>query len=163
MCGPKKFLAQNKMDESISSYRDGFAMIQGFLSRYARLGDVLVSRSRLAEGYRAHISALNTDAGQRLTRKERDFIRGSYASDTRDFATALDAFRDSGAFYPGDFTGWFYQAFPVDMLDRSVDAIQVLTRAQALSDSTRDAAGGLAYSNMLLGDYAGTRRWIQQL
>jgi eukaryotic-like serine/threonine-protein kinase len=159
-----KFLGRGLKAEAIQGYQSAIRSDPGFSLAYARLGDVLVSSRRTVEGYQAYVKALNSDSGQRLSRKERDYIQGSYASDTRDFATALAAFRDYSAFYPNDYTGWFYQSFPLDMLDRPIDAIQALKRAAALMPETQGGAeAGLAYNYMLLADYASARDWIEKL
>jgi tetratricopeptide (TPR) repeat protein len=159
----EKFINEGKKDEAILAYKDAIRNDPAFSLAYARLGDLLVSIRQPAEGYRAYVNALNSDSGQRLSRKERDFIQGSYASDTRDYGAALDAFRDYSAFYPSDFTGWFYQSYPLDMLDRPAEAIQALMRAEALTGQKHDGAGGMAYSYMLLGNYSAARGWIAML
>jgi serine/threonine protein kinase/predicted negative regulator of RcsB-dependent stress response len=152
-----------QLEAAIGNLRNAVKIDPGFSVAYARLGDILIARRQRLEGYRAYMKALNSDSGHRLSRKERDFIQGSYASDMRDYQTALDAFRDYSAFYPNDFTGWLYQAYPLDMLDRPLEAIQALNRAEALTASTHDGAGGLVYNYLLLSDFAAARKWIEVL
>ncbi len=156
----ERALAQGRKNDAILAYQKAARYDPLFSLAYAHLGDVLVGTRHTTEGYQAYINALNSDSGQRLSRKERDFIEGSYASDTRDFTTALGAFRDYSAFFPNDFVGWFYQAYPLDMLDRPAEAIPALMRAEELTGEKHDGAGGMAYSYMLLGNYPAARKWI---
>ena len=130
----------------------------GFARAYADLGDNLVSEGRRQEGYAAYRNALSPQAAQRLSRKERDFILGSYASDTRDFEAALAAFRDYSAYYDNDFRAWFYQEYPLDMLNRPQEAIQALQRASAIQHTGFDAQ--IAYNFLELGDYTTANTWI---
>jgi len=155
--------ASGKKDEAVWAYRNSVQLDPGFSMAYARLGDELASLSRPLEAYQAYRTALSTDAGQRLSRKERDFIQGSYASDTRDYATALAAFRDYSNFYPNDYRAWFYQAFPLDMLERPQEAIRVLLRADELSPQKHAEASELSYNYLLIGDYTNLKKWIQTI
>lgn len=156
-------IAANRKESAIIALQNAIRIDPNFALAYARLGDNLVSIGRLEEGYLAYLNALNSVSGERLTRRERDFIKGTFASDTRDFNSAETAFRDYSAYYENDFIGWFYQGLPLDMLDRPKDAIAVLLRAEKLSPNTKRAAGGLAYSYMLTGDFPSARRWIADL
>lgn len=156
----QRLVRAGKKDEAIAAYQKAIAADAGFALAYAHLADVLVAQNRRNEGYRAYISALNTDTGQRLTRKERDFIQGSYAADTRDFSTALAAFQDYSAFYPNDFNAWFYQALPLQMLNRPEEALQAALRADGLTGDTHGGATEIVYAYMVLGKHDQARKWI---
>jgi serine/threonine protein kinase len=154
-------LVSRRKDEAITLLQDAVRRDPGFARAYADLADNLVSIGKLSEGYQAYLNALNSDSGLRLSRKERDFIKGTFATDTHDYNAALEAFRDYSAFYERDFVGWFYQAYPLEKLDRPRDALQMLERADALS-STHRAVGEMTYQYLLLGDYASARRSIER-
>jgi serine/threonine protein kinase/tetratricopeptide (TPR) repeat protein len=157
----QKLFAQGRKDEGIEQLKDAVRLDPDFALAYAAIGDNLVSQDKRQEGYRAYLTALNESSGNRLSRKERDFIRGSFAADTGDYQTALAAFRDDTAFYENDFYGWFYQAEPLERLDRPQDAITILLRAEAISGERHAAAGELVYPYLMLGDYSEAKKWIE--
>ena len=71
----QKLLAQDRKEDAIVQLQDAIAHDPGFARAHADLADNLVSVGRRQEGYQEYINALNSDAGERLSRKERDFIR----------------------------------------------------------------------------------------
>ena len=75
-----------RLEEAITNLRSAVKIDPGFYC-LCRLGDLLFARNRRLDGYQAYLTALNNDSGQRLSRKERDFIEGSFASDTGDYQT----------------------------------------------------------------------------
>jgi eukaryotic-like serine/threonine-protein kinase len=156
----QKFLRQDRKEDAITLLKDAVSRDPGFARAYADLADNIASTGNTDEAYRYYIKALNDDSGQRLSRKERDFIRGDFATDSRDYQTALEALRDSSAFYEGDFFAWFKQAYPLEKLNRPGDALQVLRRADALS-TTHGATGEMAFPYLLLGDFSSARRSIE--
>ncbi|SNT35015.1 Serine/threonine protein kinase [Granulicella rosea] len=159
----QRLKSQHKQAEAIYALQKAIQIDPGFALAYATLGDNLVAMSRPIEGYQAYQSALNAGAGQRLSRKERDFIQGSFASDTRDYTTALEAFRDYSAFYQNDSVAWYSQAFPLLMLDRPEEAIQAALRASSLHDHKLSGANELAQNYILLGDFDAERQWTNSL
>ena len=159
----QRLISKGRKEDGILLLRKAIQVDSGFALAYAQLGDNLVSIDRLKDGYEAYSEALNAGSGQRLSRKERDFIKGSFASDTCDYTAAEEAFRDYSAFYENDYIGWFYQAYPLDMLDRPKDAIAVLQRAKSLSPSMPGISGVLAYNYLMIGDYDSAQKVIASL
>lgn len=57
------------------------------------------------EGYHAYSMALAAGDQRRLSRRERDRIRGIYALDTGDYQTAEQVFHDFSVYYENDYLG----------------------------------------------------------
>ncbi|MBB5058863.1 tetratricopeptide (TPR) repeat protein [Granulicella aggregans] len=155
----ERWLTKGRKDEAITLLREAVRRDPGFARASAELADNLVSMGKLSEGYEAYLQALNNESGERLTRKERDRIKAAFATDTRDYEAAVEAFQDGTAFYENDFYAWAYQAFPLDKLDRPHDALRVLERADRLTPN-HGAVGQMAYPYMLLGNYVAAKRTI---
>jgi serine/threonine protein kinase len=146
------FVVKREPEKAVLALEDATEVDPAFALAYARLGDLLFSLNRAAEGYEAYNRALSADLAHKLTRKERDFIKGAYAVDTWDFAAADLAFRDYAAYYENDYAGVFFRAYPLRMLGRLKEAVDVLKRAQELAPSNSGTYVGLGYDYMLEGD-----------
>lgn len=134
-----------------------------FSLAYARLGDALFSRERRTEGLAAYRQAMITTDRQRLTRRELDHVRGIYASDTGDDATAEAQFHDLEVFYPNDWLAWFYRGTPLRNLGRIPEAMECLKRAHALAPKAIGPIGTLAMFAMQEGDLSAAEQWIKEL
>jgi serine/threonine protein kinase/tetratricopeptide (TPR) repeat protein len=134
----------NRTSDGIEELRNAVHIDPGFALAYARLGDLLLSRERYAEGYAAYRQALATANLQRLTRHELDRIRGIYALDTRDYDTAERVFRDATIYYENDYLGWFYRGDALMMLNRTAEAISSMQRAVTLRPLSFSARFNLA-------------------
>ena len=157
------FASKREPEKALLALRDAIHADPNFALAYARLGDLLFSLNRSTEGYEAYVHALSADYAHKLTRKERDFIKGSYAVDTWDFASAESAFRDYAAYYENDYAGVFFRAYPLRMLGRIAEAVDVLKRAQELAPSESGTYLGLGYDYMLQGDWQNARQSAARL
>jgi serine/threonine protein kinase/tetratricopeptide (TPR) repeat protein len=158
----EKFRAARNNEATVVALRNSVQADPKFALGYARLGDVLVSLSQFTEGYRAYESALALGQ-QRLTRRERDRIRGIYASDAEDYAAAAAAFKDYTVYYPHDYLGWFYRAFPLMMLGRVDEAIACLKKAVEIDPAKMFAPAHIARYDLILGRFQDALSWIQHL
>lgn len=159
----ERLLSAAKLDDGVTALQRATELDPQFSLAYARLGDVLSSRDRWAEGLTAYHQAMTVTGRERLTRRELDRVRGIYASDTRDYATAEAQFRDMASYYPDDWLAWFYRGTPLMRLNRMPEAIQVLERAQALAPKRASAMATLAEFALQAGDQAAADKWIAKL
>jgi tetratricopeptide (TPR) repeat protein len=134
-----------------------------FALAYGRLGDLEVSLGRTAEGFTAYRRALETSLDRRLTRREMDRIRGIYASDSWDYGTAEEAFRDYTVFYPNDFRGWFYRALPLMRLGRYEEAMATLERAEQVMPGNLYVPYDAGLCALERGNAAAARTWVMAL
>jgi tetratricopeptide (TPR) repeat protein len=151
--------SRQKPAEAIVALKSAVQIDPNFSLAYGRLGDLLVQVRRYEEGYEAYARSLATDQDRRLSRKERDRIRGSYALDSHDFAAAEEAYRDYVAFYGSDYRGWFYQGYPLEMLDRVDEAVANLKKAYSIDPTKGNAPYELARSFIAKGDFPQALQW----
>jgi eukaryotic-like serine/threonine-protein kinase len=157
------FKSTGQVDNAVVALHNAVSADPHFALAYTRLGDLLVSLGRSDEGYRAYRSALAQEQQQRLTRREKDRLAGIYASDTEDFRTAETVFRDYTVYYPNDYLGWFYRAYPLLMLGRPEEAIASLEKAAAIDPNRMFAPAHIARFDLVVGNFADASKWIQHL
>jgi serine/threonine protein kinase/tetratricopeptide (TPR) repeat protein len=158
----EKFRAAGQSDSAVKALQNAVTADPNFALAHARLGDILISLSRFTEGYFAYDKALALGQ-QRLTRRERDRIRGIYASDTWDYAAAEAMFRDYATYYPNDYLGWFYRGLPLMRMKRTEEAIESLKKAVVIDPTKMFAPAHIARFDLILGNYADSAKWIQHL
>lgn len=149
----EKYGLQHERESAVFALQNAVAADPHFALAYMRLGDILVSLRRFEEGYDAYSIALTSENEQRLTRRERDRIKGIFALDTGDFQAAFDAFRDYAVYYPGDYLGSFYQAYPLMMLGRVDEALTALRRAQVEDPFAYSVPAHIARFDLILGRF----------
>jgi tetratricopeptide (TPR) repeat protein len=159
----EQFYLENRRDDAVQALRNATHADPGFALAYARMGDILLSQGRAVEGYQAYRAALTDAMERRLTRRERDRIRGIYALDTMDFATAEEVFRDYAAYYEHDYRPWFYRGYPLVMLGRNDEAVGVEERAHTIDPSRIQALDHLARFEILRGNFNASQKWITEM
>jgi serine/threonine protein kinase/tetratricopeptide (TPR) repeat protein len=153
------FVNARQQENAVEALRNAVKIDPQFALAYARLGDVLDSIARDAEGYQAYRKALEVGLEERLTRRERDRIRGMIALDTEDEASAEAAFRDYATYYEYDYAGWFYRAYPLMMLGRTPEAIETLRKAFSVDPNRVSAPAHLARYELLENDLNEAWKW----
>jgi serine/threonine protein kinase/tetratricopeptide (TPR) repeat protein len=128
----ERLRAQHRSEDAVLALENAVHFDPGFALAWARMGDILFSIERDAEGIRAYQKALDAADERRLTLLERDRLRGLVAIDTWDFATAEAMFHDATMNYDTDYLSWFYRGTMMMQLDRLPEAIAALKRAQQL-------------------------------
>jgi tetratricopeptide (TPR) repeat protein len=148
---------------AVFALRNAVSIDSNFALAYARLGDILVAMQQTEEGIEAYTQALSTGSERRLSRRERDRIKGMYAIDTGDFQAADLALRDSITFYEDDPLSWAYRVYPLKMLGHPEDAILSLRKVLELSPHSEFGLGELANTFMLMGKYQEASQAIEQV
>jgi eukaryotic-like serine/threonine-protein kinase len=159
----EKLIAAGEREEAVILLQNAVMADPKFALAYGTLGDVLDSIGRSTEGYTYYTQALSVDLENRLTRRERDRIRGMFALDTGDEQSAESAFRDYAAYYEHDYAGWFYRAYPLLMLGRTDEAIETLKKAYELDTKRLSAPAHLARFYLVKNDHASAWKWQQWL
>jgi tetratricopeptide (TPR) repeat protein len=153
------FVSARQQEKAVDVLENAVRIDPQFALAYGRLGDVLDSISRDADGYQAYSKALSVGFQARLTRRERDRIKGMMALDTEDEAAAEAAFRDYATYYEYDYAGWFYRAYPLMMLGRTGEAIETLKKAFSLDPDRVSAPAHLARYALLEHNTEDAWRW----
>jgi tetratricopeptide (TPR) repeat protein len=155
----EKLISAGEREEAVILLQNAVAADPQFALAYGTLGDVLDSIGRSTEGYTYYTQALSVDLENRLTRRERDRIRGMFALDTGDEQSAESAFRDYAVYYEHDYAGWFYRAYPLIMLGRTDEAIETLKKAYALDSKRLSAPAHLARFYLVKNDHVSAWKW----
>ncbi|WP_263382583.1 serine/threonine-protein kinase [Granulicella arctica] len=124
----EELASRGKDDDAIASLKNAVQLDPQFALAYARIGDILVSQEHAVDGYEAYSRSLSAGMARRLSRRERDRIKGMYALDSGDLQAADVAFRDYIAYYENDPLGWAYRVYPLEMLGRTDEALAALHR-----------------------------------
>jgi serine/threonine protein kinase/tetratricopeptide (TPR) repeat protein len=159
----QRFSLKFNSEGAVQSLRHAVSIDPQFALAYGRLGDVLVSMRRNSEAFEAYDRALNAELSQRLTRRERDRIKGMYAIDTGDMESAERAFRDYTNYYENDPSGWAYRSYPLEMLGRTEEAASSLRHAARLEPNRSFPLNELIACMLQLGRYNDAAVLIAQL
>jgi eukaryotic-like serine/threonine-protein kinase len=159
----ERFASSQRREQALVALQNAVKVDPHFALAYMRMGDLLVSLGRSEEGYQAYGTALGEEQQRRLTRRERDLINGLRALDTSDFEAAESAFHDYTVYYPADYLGWFYRAYPLMKLGKVEEAIATLTRAEAIDPSRISAPAHIARCYLILGQYDDAAYWVGRL
>jgi len=163
------FAESEKLDEQHKKWQAALALQNAvkidphFSIAYARLGDILFAINHDTEGRAAYKNALDSSTERSLSRKELDRIQGTYAVDTNDYETAIQAFRDYAAFYPNDYIGWVYPTGPLRALKRNEEDLANLRKAVALAPHNSFPLMALATELLLVRKPDDARHWIEEL
>jgi eukaryotic-like serine/threonine-protein kinase len=159
----ERFASSQRREQALVALENAVKIDPHFALAYMRMGDLLVSLGRSEEGYQAYGTALGEEQQRRLTRREKDRINGLRALDTSDFEEAESAFHDYTVYYPADYLGWFYRAYPLMKLGKVEEAIATLTKAEEIDPSRISAPAHIARCYLILGQYDDAAYWIRRL
>ena len=156
----KQLDREGRKDEAADLLAEATRRDPGFSSAWAFLGGISTALGRREAAFQAYRAALSTENESRLTRRERDAVKGDFATDSQDYQTAFEAFRDAAMFYENNRSAWFNQAFPLEMLDRPQEALAALNRAQSLAPEAGTELE-MAFPYLLMGDRVNARRVVE--
>ena len=159
----ERLQARQETVQAVFALNQAIGSDPNFSLAYGRLGDLLFSTGRYADGLRAYRQALETDQGRRLTRRERDRILGEFSLDSVDYTSAEQAYRDITIYYQNDYGGWSYRGYPLLMLGRPDEAIATLKRAYALDPTRTNAPWELGRAYISMGNFAEAQLWVKAL
>jgi hypothetical protein len=148
----QRFAAAGKSLEAINALNESLRGDSDFALAHMRRGDILVSLSRLDEGYTSWGAALAAASRHRLTKREEFRIRGMFQSDTWDFAGAIATYESYSTYYPHESEALHYRAFPLLMMGRGQESLEVLRRWSAMDPTYFAPYASLALTAAVLGD-----------
>ena len=151
---------EGKINDAIKALENAVHIDPKFALAYGDLADVLLTVHREDDGFRAYRKALDPQLERRLSRRERDRIKGMYAIDSWDFETAVEAFKDYQIFYEHDLLGWIYPNYPLRMLGRVDEAVANTRTAIAIGPDKPLLFVHMAILAISQNDLAGARDWI---
>jgi serine/threonine protein kinase/tetratricopeptide (TPR) repeat protein len=151
---------EGKINDAIEALENAVHIDPQFALAYGDLADVLLTVHREEDGFLAYRKALDPQLERRLSRRERDRIKGMYAIDSWDFETAVEAFKDYQTFYEHDILGWIYPNYPLRMLGRVDEAVANTRTAIAIGPDNPLLFVHMAILAISQNDLAAARDWI---
>jgi eukaryotic-like serine/threonine-protein kinase len=124
-----------------------------FALAWMRLGDLSNSIERDGDAFRFWAKALDGMNRHPLTKKEELRIKGLYASDTGDYATARQVFQEWEVLYPKDYLPSFYLAGALSGAGRYEEAIDKLNEAERKQPQAWYIAAQRSHCNLAMGRY----------
>ena len=143
---------EQKPADAVVALRNAIRLDSQFALAYGVLADIELTLHHEKEGFEAYKKALDPDLERRLSRRERDRLKGMYAVDSWDFPAAVDIFRDYQTFYPNDVLGWIYPTYPLRIMGRNEEAVANLKRAMALDPNNPYSVNSLVDVYAAMGD-----------
>lgn len=137
--------------EAIALLKAALEQDSNFALAAMRLGDILMSARRQAEGLRYWQSAIQTAQSRRLTRREELRIAGLYAAETQNYATAEAAFSRMESEYPRDYIASFYLGDALRWQGRLAEALEKMQMAEKKNPESQPVRSNLAGILLLLG------------
>lgn len=156
----RRLTQEGKISDAIEAFEKAVHIDPKFALAYGDLADVLLTVHREEDGFRAYRKALDPQLERRLSRRERDRIKGMYAIDSWDFETAVEAFKDYQTFYEHDLLGWIYPNYPLRMLGRADEAVANMRKAIAIDPNRPLLFVHMAILAICKNDLTAARDWI---
>lgn len=154
--------AQGETRQAEIFLKDALRMDPRFVSALREMADLLVSESRLAEGFDYWKQAIATAEARNISSQERFRMEALFYDDTRDFRRAEPVYQAWAIRYPSDYVPLFYRAAMLTWLGRDDEAARNWEDSFALRRyaPTAEALGKLA---LLRGDLARAERWLGEI
>jgi len=147
----ERFKSREELAEAVIQLKLAVEIDPEFALAYLRLGDILFSMRRQAEGFRYYQEALRAMAKGRLTKREEMQIKAIYAFDSGEYAEAEKLFHGYSLAFRNDYYPEFLHALTLKDLDRAEDALPLLNEAAQKAPSNYYIPVHLAMTSLLLG------------
>jgi hypothetical protein len=136
----------------------------GFALAYVRLGDEQNPEDLSGTSFTDYRRAMAlARSGRRLSKRELLRLDGDYDLDVGDERAAAARFAAYSALYPGDYLGWFYQAYPDVAIGAPARAEAALRSAQRLRPDSEPVAANLAYVELWRGETAAAHSEVARM
>lgn len=150
-------------ENALLAYESAIRSDPGFAMAWMRKGDVCIRLARSAEGYKAWQTAISLLPTRPLTKKENLRIRAMYATDTWDYEGSVELLKELSFYYPNDPYPVFYRAFPLMMLGRFSEAIEMLRRTAAANYRPVPRSMQIAMAHAANHDFSSARQALPAL
>jgi eukaryotic-like serine/threonine-protein kinase len=156
----QRLAADDRLADAILLYKEAASKDPQFSMALMRAGDTLDTIGQSDEGMSFWAKALAVRGLRQLTPREELRIKGMFANDVGDLRSAIDAFGQYSVIYPNDYLGYFYRAYPLMLIGRTEEAVEMLRKAETLAPNSYYIADHLARYSMILGDLSATERYL---
>lgn len=124
-----------------------------FVMAHMRLGDLNFGRGREADGLRAMQQAMAALERRPCSRREELATRAMFASDTLDYAAAVEHYRELEQAYPSDERSLRFRVLPLCTLGRSREAVEVARRYTRMIPKAPRTWHQLAVAAIVAGEF----------
>ena len=159
----ERFQQNGQSQRAVALLRQAITRDPQFALAQMRLGDILMSLRRQAEGLEAWRAALTESNRRRLTRREELRIQGMYGSDTWDFSAAEAAFAQMEIEYPQDYLASLYLADALGWQGRLEDALAHMLAAERKQPDSLPVHANLARTYLMLQRHPDLDRTISRI
>jgi eukaryotic-like serine/threonine-protein kinase len=156
----QRLAADDRLADAILLYKEAASKDPQFSMALMRAGDTLDTLGQSDEGMRFWTKALAVRGLRHLTPREELRIKGMFANDVGDLRSAIDAFGQYSLIYPDDYLGYFYRAYPLMLIGRTEEAVEMLRKAETLAPNSYYIADHLARYSLILGDLSATEGYL---
>jgi eukaryotic-like serine/threonine-protein kinase len=156
----QRLAADDRLADAALLYKEAASKDPQFSMALMRAGDTLDTLGQSDEGMSFWAKAIAVRGLRQLTPREELRIKGMFANDVGDLRSAIDAFGQYSIIYPDDYLGYFYRAYPLMLIGRTEEAVEMLRKAQTLAPNSYYIADHLARYSMILGDLSTAERYL---
>ncbi|MBZ5625885.1 MAG: protein kinase, partial [Acidobacteriia bacterium] len=158
----ERLKAQNRLRDAMTMYQQAVRIDPGFALAHARLAGEQSTQRLIKESFGSYRNAVNSLATRRVTRREDLRIRGLYAIQTEDYATAENLMHTFTLQYPTDPLAHHYLALAMRYLGRLEEARAELLESRKLQP-TEFTLNNLVVVALLLGNPSEAASYIKGL
>lgn len=156
----QRLAAGDRLADAVLLYKEAASKDPQFSMALMRAGDTLDTLGQSDEGMDFWTKALAVRGLRQLTPREELRIKGMFANDVGDLRSAIDAFAQYSVLYPDDYLGYFYRAYPLMLIGRTEEAVEMLHKAEDRAPDSYYIADHLARYSIILGDSPTTERYL---
>ena len=149
--------------EAIAALEECLRKDPEFALAQSRLGDVLLSLRRDADGFQHQKAAMDAAAHQRLSRREELAIRAQYQLEVCDYRSAEAPLLEWKRRFPYDPMPLFHLSTVYRYLGRYADALKSAQGMQSTGGKPRLVWSAIGHASLFLKDYAQTEVVSQHL
>jgi serine/threonine protein kinase/tetratricopeptide (TPR) repeat protein len=159
----QRLAAKDRLEEAALQFKRAAEKDPEFAMAWMRRGDTLDNLGRIDEGFGCWQKAISISGDRRLSQREELRIKGMFASDTGDLKSAIDYFGQYAIGYPNDYLGYFFRSYPLMLIGRTEEAVQVLNEAEKLAPNSYYIADHLARYHLITGHFDTVARYTLRL
>jgi eukaryotic-like serine/threonine-protein kinase len=156
-------LASHDRYSALLNFESAARLDPQFTMAWMRLGDIQVSLGRDNDAFAAWQMAADVSRQRPLTRREDLRFRAMLSSDGANFAAAEKLFHEYSVYFPKDWYGTFYRAFPLLQLGRVTESIAEMEKCLSVPRIAASACLQLVVHYLYAGNRKSAETMVKKL